>query len=578
MARDGFSKLLAAGLTAVFALQAVVIIGGVVRLIPLTGVTLPFVSFGGSSVIANMILLGLLLMISNDARRPPTPPGDRQRDCGGAAGVNSPIVRLYGLMLLLFAALVGFTSYWAVFDADNLKDNPENRRPLIAEQTVQRGIIKTADGVTVAESFPVGGGKNPVYVREYPQGTLFGHPVGYSFIEVGRTGIERSENGFLAGERNEFASIIDQIRDVPQEGDDVTLTIDAQTQGIATQALESAIAANAPTSGVGGGVVAIEPDTGAVRVMASSPGFDPNGLKNEGESERLNDAQGSPLLNRPTQSVYPPGSTMKVVTAAAGLDSGEIQPDTVINADSPKEIGGVDLQNAGGESFGDISATDALTNSVNTYWAQVGERLGTGTMVEYMERFGFYADPELDYPDGRDGRERRDQRRWRARARRLRRRAGRNRPGRDRGPGAGVRAADGRGRRRGGQWGRADGTHLPPEGDRPRRADDGGVGPPRAKPGDQRGGGRPADRDDDPGDPGGNRGRTDRRRGGRSPARPERPRSISRASTSLGSSASRRPRTRRSRSRPRSSAARAASAATVAGPIATQVMESLLNR
>jgi cell division protein FtsW (lipid II flippase) len=80
MARDGFSKLLAAGLTAVFALQAVVIIGGVVRLIPLTGVTLPFVSFGGSSVIANMILLALLLMISNDARRPPTPPADLRRE------------------------------------------------------------------------------------------------------------------------------------------------------------------------------------------------------------------------------------------------------------------------------------------------------------------------------------------------------------------------------------------------------------------------------------------------------------------------------------------------------------------
>ena len=156
--------------------------------------------------------------------------------------MNSPIVRLYGLMLLLFAALVGFTSYWAVFDADNLKDNPQNRRPLIAEQTVKRGTIKTADGVTIAESFPVGGGKNPVYVREYPQGALFGNPVGYNFIEVGRVGIERAENGFLAGERNEFASIIDQLRDVPQEGDDVTLTIDAQTQGVATQALQSAIA------------------------------------------------------------------------------------------------------------------------------------------------------------------------------------------------------------------------------------------------------------------------------------------------------------------------------------------------
>ena len=166
--------------------------------------------------------------------------------------MNSPIVRLYGLMLLLFAALVGFTSYWAVFDADNLKDNPENRRPLIAEQTVKRGTIETADGVTVAESLPVGGGKNPVYVREYPQGTLFGNPVGYSFIEVGRTGIERSENGVLAGERNEFASIIDQVRGVPQEGDDVTLTIDAQAQRLATQALESAIASTAGASGAEG--------------------------------------------------------------------------------------------------------------------------------------------------------------------------------------------------------------------------------------------------------------------------------------------------------------------------------------
>jgi penicillin-binding protein A len=132
--------------------------------------------------------------------------------------------------------------------------------------------------------------------------------------------------------------------------------------------------------------------------MASVPSYDPNTVEAEGEFSRLNEAQGAPLVNRPTQSVYPPGSTMKVVTAAAALDSGEIEPDTVINADSPKEISGVPLENSGGESFGDIPATDALTFSVNTYWAQVGERLGTDTMVEYMKRFGFYADPELDYP------------------------------------------------------------------------------------------------------------------------------------------------------------------------------------
>jgi penicillin-binding protein A len=313
--------------------------------------------------------------------------------------VNTPIVRLYGLMLLLFAALVGFTSYWAVFDADNLKDNPQNRRPLIAEQTVKRGTIETADGVTIAESSPVGGGKNPVYVRDYPQGSLFGNPVGYSFIEAGRVGIERFENGFLAGERNEFTSILDQLRDVPQEGDDVTLTIDSQAQRVATEALQSAIASTAGASGAGGSVVAIDPATGAVEAMASVPGYDPNQVKNSATLKELNRDESAPLVNRPTQSTYEPGSTMKVVTAAAALDSGEFTPGTVLSGRSPRVIGGVPLSNASGEQFGDIDMTTALTHSVNVYFAQVGEKLGNETMFKYMDRFGFNQDPALGYPD-----------------------------------------------------------------------------------------------------------------------------------------------------------------------------------
>jgi peptidoglycan glycosyltransferase len=315
--------------------------------------------------------------------------------------VNLPITRLYALFLALFAALVGFTSYWSVFNADELRDRPQNRRPLIEEQTIRRGTIKTADGVTVAESFPVGGGKNPVYVRRYPQGTLFGNPVGYSFVEVGRSGIERSENGFLIGEENEFASIIDQIRDVPQEGSDITLTIDSQAQRVASEGLTSAIQSTPGAAGTGGALVALEPSTGAVRAMVAVPGFDPNTVSDPATFKQLNrEGSGAPLVNRATQSTYPPGSTMKVVTAAAALDSGEFSPDTVLSGASPQEIGGVPLSNAGGEQFGDIDMTTALTNSVNTYWAQVGEQLGTDTMVEYMERFGFYADPGLDYPDG----------------------------------------------------------------------------------------------------------------------------------------------------------------------------------
>jgi peptidoglycan glycosyltransferase len=89
---------------------------------------------------------------------------------------------------------------------------------------------------------------------------------------------------------------------------------------------------------------------------------------------------------------------MKVVTATAALDSGQFTPSSVLSGRSPQTIGGVPLFNAGNEQFGDIDMTTALTNSVNTYFAQVGEQLGTSTMVKYMKRFGFYSDPQLDYP------------------------------------------------------------------------------------------------------------------------------------------------------------------------------------
>jgi len=310
--------------------------------------------------------------------------------------VNRPVVRLFAFLLLLFALLVWKTSQWAVFDADALQANVNNRRPLILAQTVKRGTIKTSDGVTVAVSTPESGGSKPIYVRHYPQGSLFGHPVGYSYVEANQSGIERSEKDALTGQRNEFTSIIDQLRNVPQEGDDVTLTIDSQAQQVATQALEQAQSVSG--SNGAGAVVAIEPSTGAVKVMASVPGYDPNQVENTATFRRLNKETDAPLVNRPTQSAYPPGSTMKVVTATAALDSGEFTPSSVLSGRSPQVIGGVPLSNAGGEQFGDIDMTTALTHSVNTYFAQVGEKLGTDTMVEYMKRFGFYSDPELDLP------------------------------------------------------------------------------------------------------------------------------------------------------------------------------------
>jgi peptidoglycan glycosyltransferase len=290
------------------------------------------------------------------------------------------------LVALMFAVLVAFTSYWTVLDAKGLEDNSANRRPLIEAQKVPRGLILARDGTVLARSRGSGRGDNRVFTRFYPTGPLFSHAVGYSFIERGRAGIEQSYDDDLAGREDEFQTVLSGLENRKREGADVVTNLDPDGQRTAISAL----------AGRPGSIVAIEPQTGKVRVMVSIPDYSANDIPNR--FSQLNHAEGSPLLNRSTQARYQPGSTFKVVTAAAALDSGQFTPQSVVDGSSPKTIGGVPLSNSGGESFGPISLTDALTNSVNTVWGQVGEKLGKRTMYKYMQRFGFNSKPPLDYP------------------------------------------------------------------------------------------------------------------------------------------------------------------------------------
>jgi peptidoglycan glycosyltransferase len=302
--------------------------------------------------------------------------------------LNRQIVQLFGLSMLLFATLIAFTSRWAVFEAESLEQETANKRPLIEEQRIPRGLIRVRDGTVVARSVRRGSGSSRTYVRNYPTGGLFAHAVGYNFISKGRAGLERSRNDELTGKENEFSSIFSQLQSEDREGEDVYSTLDPKGQRAALQAL----------GGRRGSVVAMEPQTGRIRVMVSLPEYDPNDVPER--FKQLNSGEGAPLLNRATQSRYPPGSTFKVVTAAAALDSGKYTPQSIVNGSSPRPVSGVPLANAGGQNFGPIPLTTALTNSVNTVWAQVGETIGRGTLQKYMDRFGFNQDPQLDYPDG----------------------------------------------------------------------------------------------------------------------------------------------------------------------------------
>jgi peptidoglycan glycosyltransferase len=273
-----------------------------------------------------------------------------------------------------------------VLQADSLKDNALNRRPLLEQQQIPRGLILAADGTKAAINRSTGRRETKRYYREYPTRGLFSHEVGYAFVSRGASGLEQYYNDVLSGTGGDLRTFVDELAGGPDQGDDLRTTLDPKAQQTAIEQLGDHE----------GAIVALDPKTGAVLAMASSPGYDPNQVPQRyGE---LNKQTNSPLFNRATQAGYPPGSTFKVITAAAALDTGKYTPDSQIDGRNNKPISGVPLANFGGENFASISLTDALTNSVNTVFGEIGEKLGKRTMFEYMDRFGFDRRPDLDYP------------------------------------------------------------------------------------------------------------------------------------------------------------------------------------
>ncbi|MFI5028571.1 MAG: peptidoglycan D,D-transpeptidase FtsI family protein [Solirubrobacterales bacterium] len=302
--------------------------------------------------------------------------------------MNSQIVKLFAFITVLFAVLIGFTSYWSVFDAKALKEKEANARPLLEQQQIKRGRILADDGTVIARSVPKGHGASLRYVRRYPEGKLFGHPIGYSFVRQGDSEFEQFHNEQLVGNESEFGSILDELRGAKQEGNDILTNIDPAAQRVALSGLEE--------EGFGA-VVAIEPSSGRVRVLASNAPYDPNRVPYELKELNSNEIE-APLVDRATQSRYPPGSTFKVVTAAAALDSGVITPETAINAPGSIIDEGLPLENDFSSSYSGLTLDGALTNSVNTWFAQVGAKVGESTLFEYMERFGFNSKPAIDLP------------------------------------------------------------------------------------------------------------------------------------------------------------------------------------
>ena len=299
--------------------------------------------------------------------------------------MNAPLRRVAISVLVLFTLLIINVNYIQVVRSDELRTDPSNTRMLAEEYDRERGSIVVA-GNEVALSTPTD--DRLTYLRQYPGAELYAPVTGYYSIVYGKTGLERAENDLLAGSdpRLVFRRIADLFTGRDPAGGNVELTLDPAVQKAAMDGLD----------GVTGAVVALDPSTGAVLGLASTPTFDPNQLSSHDPAairayrEQLSDDQ---VTNQAISQRYSPGSVFKVVVSAAALASGKYTPETAIPAPDLLTLPGTSttMENYNGESCNggaDQPLIDALTISCNTAFAQLGIDLGEQRVRDMAEAFG----------------------------------------------------------------------------------------------------------------------------------------------------------------------------------------------
>ena len=302
--------------------------------------------------------------------------------------MNAPLRRVAISVLVLFTLLIINVNYIQVVRSDELRNNRSNTRVLAEEYDRERGAI-VVTGSPVAESVPTD--DRLAYLRQYPQGPLYAAVTGYYSLIYGQTGIEDAENDLLAGSdpRLFVRRIADLFTGRDPAGGDVVLTLDPTVQQASMAGLE----------GVTGAVVALDPSTGAILGMASTPTYDPTQLSSHDPDairaywEQLNAASPDPRLNRSIGDNYPPGSLFKVIVSAAALETGDYTPQTEIPAPDVLTLPGTSttLENFNGSICDpDERQTliQALTISCNTAFAQLGIDLGEESVRDMAEAFG----------------------------------------------------------------------------------------------------------------------------------------------------------------------------------------------
>ncbi len=308
--------------------------------------------------------------------------------------MNKQVRRLSIALLICFTVLFVQLNVMQIVKADDYNSRADNTREIVRDFSRPRGQILSADGRILADSVPSGDKYD--YLRVYPTGDLFGQVTGYFSFLYGTEGVERQYNDVLAGRTDgqRLQGLLGFLDERPNVGN-VTLTLRADLQAVAQQAL----------AGRTGSVVALDPRTGAILAMYSNPSYDPNPLAAhnfeavEAARQALLDAPGNPLLVKPYQERYLPGSSFKVITTTAGLDTGTVTPETVYPPTSEYLPPGTTdpIENYGGTVCGG-DLLEVFRRSCNTAFAQMGVDVGAEGMVRTAEAYGYNHTPPIDMP------------------------------------------------------------------------------------------------------------------------------------------------------------------------------------
>jgi peptidoglycan glycosyltransferase len=311
--------------------------------------------------------------------------------------MNPKIIRLTYVALGLVAVLVVMTTYWQTWAAPELAARQDNSIRRVAEFSIDRGLIFSFEPrKRLARNRQREIDGRTLFFRRYPYGPLAAHVVGYSTVGRSRTGLERSLNDYLTASNSNLSTVLDrtldELRGTPIQAHSVVTTLDLDAQAVANEALGTNC----------GAVVALDPRTGKVLVMASSPGFDPNLVEEDFDRIAAVTADctpAAPLINRASAGLYVPGSTFKVITASAALESKKYTPDSTFVDPGYCTVYGKRVNNFDtSRPFGTIDLTSALAYSVNSVFCNIGLKLGAKAILDQAKRFGFYERPPLETP------------------------------------------------------------------------------------------------------------------------------------------------------------------------------------